>query len=75
MSKSRITLFVVLGAILLIFFNGCSTYNTMVNKEDDGVKKSWLQIQVQYQARMYKTKNLFEIVIKLQENPIFSTMG
>jgi LemA protein len=63
MSKSRITLFVVLGAILLIFFNGCSTYNTMVNKEEDGVKKSWQQIQVQYQARMDKTKNLFEIVL------------
>jgi LemA protein len=62
MSTSRIVLFSVLGLILLIFFNGCSTYNNLVNKEE-GVTKSWQQVEVQYQARMDKTKNLFEIVL------------
>ena len=63
MSTSRIVLFSILGIILLIFFNGCSTYNSMVDKEENGVNKSWQQVEVQYQARMDKTKNLFEIVM------------
>ena len=63
MSTSRIVLFSILGVILLIFFNGCSTYNSMVDKEENGVNKSWQQVEVQYQARMDKTKNLFEIVM------------
>jgi LemA protein len=63
MSTSRIVLFSILGIILLIFFNGCSTYNSMVDKEENGVNKSWQQVEVQYQARMDKTKNLFETVL------------
>ncbi len=63
MSTSRIVLFSILGVVLLIFFNGCSTYNSMVDKEENGVNKSWQQVEVQYQARMDKTKNLFEIVM------------
>lgn len=63
MSTSRIVLFSILGIVLLIFFNGCSTYNSMVDKEENGVNKSWQQVEVQYQARMDKTKNLFEIVM------------
>lgn len=63
MSTSRIILFSVLGFVLLIFFNGCSSYNSMVDKEENGVNKSWQQVEVQYQARMDKTKNLFEIVL------------
>lgn len=63
MSTSRIVLFSVLGLVLLIFFNGCSSYNSMVDREENGVNKSWQQVEVQYQARMDKTKNLFEIVL------------
>ncbi len=63
MSTSKIALLSVLGLLLLFFFNGCSTYNSMVDKEENGVKKSWQQVEVQYQARMDKTKNLFEIVM------------
>jgi LemA protein len=62
MTTSRIVLFSVLGLILLIFVNGCSTYNNLVKKEE-GVTKTWKQVEVQYQARMDKTKNLFEIVM------------
>jgi LemA protein len=63
MKRSTIILLSVLGLFLLIFMNGCSTYNTMVDKEENGVKKSWKQVEVQYQARMDKTKNLFSIVM------------
>jgi LemA protein len=35
----------------------------MVDKEENGVNKSWQQVEVQYQARMDKTKNLFETVL------------
>lgn len=63
MNKSRIALYVTLGVILLVFVNGCSTYNNMVNKEEEGVNKTWQQVEVQYQARLDKTKNLFQIVL------------
>jgi len=63
MSRSRIALFAVLGLLLVVIFNGCSTYNSMVDKEENGVNKTWQQVEVQYQARMDKTKNLFEIVM------------
>ncbi|MBI2258757.1 MAG: LemA family protein [Flavobacteriia bacterium] len=49
------------GILLLIFFNGCSSYNSMVTKEE-GVTAQWQQVEVAYQARMDKTKNLFKIV-------------
>ncbi|MCK6649444.1 MAG: LemA family protein [Bacteroidia bacterium] len=42
-------------------FNGCGSYNSMVTK-DEGVTAQWQQVEVAYQARMDKTKNLFEIV-------------
>ena len=50
------------GILLLMFFNGCSTYNSMVGKEE-AVTAQWQQVEVAYQARMDKTKNLFEIVL------------
>ena len=56
---------IILGAIglfvLLVGFNGCSSYNNMVTM-DEGVTAQWQQVEVAYQARMDKTKNLFEIV-------------
>lgn len=61
MKKSTITLLVVAGLALLIGFNGCGAYNSMVTKEES-VAAQWQQVEVAYQARMDKTKNLFEIV-------------
>lgn len=61
MKKSTIILIIVLGLILLLGFNGCGSYNSMVTKEE-GVTAQWQQVEVAYQARMDKTKNLFEIV-------------
>lgn len=61
MKKSTIVLLVIAGLFLLIGFNGCGSYNSMVTK-DEGVTAQWQQVEVTYQARMDKTKNLFEIV-------------
>lgn len=60
MNKGIIALLAVLGLILIIGMNGCSAYNNMVKKEE-GVTAQWKQVEVAYQARMDKTKNLFEI--------------
>ncbi len=61
MKQGTIILLVIAGLILLLGFNGCSSYNQMVTM-DEGVTAQWKQVEVAYQARMDKTKNLFEIV-------------
>lgn len=61
MSTSRIALFAILGVLLIAVMNGCSTYNSLVTKEE-GVSAQWQQVEVAYQARMDKTKNLLSIV-------------
>ena len=61
MKQGTIILIVIVGILLLLGFNGCSTYNNMVTM-DEGVTAQWKQVEVAYQARMDKTKNLFEIV-------------
>jgi LemA protein len=61
MKKGTIILLVVVGVLLLFVFNGCSSYNTMATM-DEGVTGQWQQVEVAYQARMDKTKNLFAIV-------------
>ena len=61
MKKGNIILAVIGLFLLLIGFNGCSSYNSMVTM-DEGVTAQWQQVEVAYQARMDKTKNLFEIV-------------
>lgn len=61
MNKGIITLLVIGGLIALIGMNGCSKFNSMTTK-DEAVTGQWQQVEVAYQARMDKTKNLFEIV-------------
>lgn len=61
MKRPKNSYLIIGGIILLIFFNGCSSYNSMVTKEE-GVTAQWQQVEVAYQARMDKTKNLFKIV-------------
>ncbi len=60
MKKGTIALLVVLGLIVLIAFNGCATFNSL-GKKDEAVTGQWKNVEVAYQARMDKTKNLFEI--------------
>ena len=61
MDTKRLIKFWPLALILILFMHGCSTYNSMV-KKDEGVIGQWQQVEVAYQARMDKTKNLLEIV-------------
>jgi LemA protein len=61
MKQSTIILLVIAALLLLIGFNGCGSYNSIVTM-DEGVTAQWKQVEVAYQARMDKTKNLFEIV-------------
>jgi LemA protein len=61
MKKGTIILLVVVGFFLLLGFNGCSSYNSMATM-DEAVTGQWQQVEVAYQARMDKTKNLFAIV-------------
>ena len=61
MKQGTIILLVIAGIFLIFGFNGCSSYNSMVTMQE-GVTAQWQQVEVAYQARMDKTKNLFEIV-------------
>lgn len=61
MKRGTIILLAIAGVFLLIGFNGCGSYNSMVTMQE-GVTAQWQQVEVAYQARMDKTKNLFEIV-------------
>jgi LemA protein len=61
MDTKRLIKFWPLGLLLILVFHGCSTYNSFVKKEE-GVTAQWQQVEVAYQARMDKSKNLLEIV-------------
>lgn len=61
MKPGYIALLAVAGLLLLVAFNGCSNYNQL-GRKDEGITAQWKQVEVAYQARMDKTKNLFEIV-------------
>lgn len=61
MKKGTIILGIIGFILLVSVFNGCGSYNSMVTM-DEGVTAQWKQVGVAYQARMDKTKNLFEIV-------------
>jgi len=52
---------IIVFVLVVALMNGCSTYNSMVGK-DEAVKKAWADVETQYQARLDKTANLFEIV-------------
>ena len=62
MNSSRITLFVILGLLLIVFFWGCSGYNNLISA-DQGVKKVWSNVETNYQRRT----DLYSSVIKTIE--------
>ncbi len=61
MSTKNIVLIGILVLLLFVGFNACSSRNSMVVKQE-GTTAQWQQVEVAYQARMDKTKNLLEIV-------------
>jgi LemA protein len=59
--KRNLTLWIVLGIILVLVFVGCGQYNGMV-KEDENVKKAWGNVQSAYQRRADLIPNLVSTV-------------
>jgi LemA protein len=61
MKRSTIVLAVIGLIVLFSGFKACSVQKNLAAM-DEGVTAQWRQVEVAYQARMDKTKNLFEIV-------------
>lgn len=61
MKQSRLTLWIVLGVVLILFFWGCGSYNGLVGA-DENVKKAWGDIQSNYQRRADLIPNLVATV-------------
>lgn len=55
--------FIWIAVIAFLGMYSCSSYNSMATSEQN-VKKQWGQVEVAYQARMDKTKNLLAIIQK-----------
>lgn len=61
MKKGTIILLAVLAVLLLMVFQGCGSYNSMVNKQEN-VSKSWSQVENVYQRRLDLIPNLVSTV-------------
>ncbi len=61
MKKSYIIIGVIVVLVLLLGFNGCNTYNSMVTLGET-VDKSWAQVENQYQRRLDLIPNLVNTV-------------
>ncbi|HEY5969987.1 MAG TPA: LemA family protein [Chitinophagaceae bacterium] len=57
----NLTLLIVLGLVLILGIWGCSGYNGLV-KQDETVKKSWNNVQTEYQKRYDLVDNLVNTV-------------
>lgn len=56
-----ITLWVVLGIVLILVFMGCGSYNGLVT-QDESVKNAWNKVQSDYQRRADLIPNLVRTV-------------
>ena len=61
MRPRNLTLWIVLGIVLILVFMGCGQYNSMV-KEDENVKNAWGNVQSSYQRRADLIPNLVSTV-------------
>lgn len=65
MSKSKITILIIVGLIAIFFIGGgaaaCSTYNKMATAEQT-VDQSWADVETQYQRRLDLIPNLVATV-------------
>ena len=57
----NLTLLIVLGLVLILGVWGCSGYNSLV-KQDENVKKTWNNVQTEYQKRYDLVDNLVNTV-------------
>jgi LemA protein len=61
MKRGTIILLVVVGALLLLVFNGCGSYNNMVSKQE-ATSSAWSQVENVYQRRLDLIPNLVATV-------------
>src|SRR5215213_1625974 len=61
MKGRNLTLIIILGLVLLLGGCGCSGYNRLVG-QDEAVKKSWNNVQSDYQQRADLVPNLVNTV-------------
>lgn len=61
MKSRNLTLWIVLGIILVLVFVGCGSYNGLVG-QDETVKNSWNKVQSDYQRRADLIPNLVNTV-------------
>ena len=61
MRPRNLTLWIVLGIVIILVFWGCSGYNGLVG-QDENVKKVWNDVQAQYQRRADLIPNLVNTV-------------
>src|SRR5574339_1204461 len=57
----NLSLLIILGLVLILGVWGCSGYNGLV-KQDENVKKSWNNVQTEYQKRYDLVDNLVNTV-------------
>ena len=57
----NLTLLIVLGIVVILFFWGCGGYNSLV-KQDETVKNKWNDVQSSYQRRADLIPNLVNTV-------------
>lgn len=60
--KSKSGLLVILGIIVVLFFWGCGTYNSLINVDQE-VKTKWSNVETNYQRRT----DLYSSVVKTIE--------
>jgi LemA protein len=61
MKGRNIGLIALVGIVLILVFWGCSGYNKLV-REDENVKKSWSNVEAEYQKRYDLVDNLVNTV-------------
>ncbi|MFN4971860.1 MAG: LemA family protein [Bacteroidota bacterium] len=61
MKRGTIILLAVAGILLLLVFNGCSSYNNMVKKQE-ATTSAWAQVENVYQRRLDLIPNLVNTV-------------
>ena len=59
--KGKLTLFIILGIVLILFAWGCGGYNNLV-KQDETVQNKWNDVQSSYQRRADLIPNLVNTV-------------
>ena len=55
--RRSLPLLIILGIVVILLFWGCGSYNGLV-QQDEVVKKSWNDVQSQYQRRADLIPNL-----------------